>query len=210
MQSGLHVKLDISKATIVEHGYLLIPTPHELLLNFKSVYDRFSCVIYHAAMIGDKPVKGKISIENKDITHIRAALSEFIAIEDLIKNTYPDIDKNSYMIYKSGNPILHMLKIIRNYNIHISNSLIKKKTMMAKTLLENTPEIEINVPYISNLSLNELRRLNSAKDYSDAQLKEMISVFEIQQHEFGIDTLLIKAAIDYSELLSTALSSTQR
>ncbi len=82
--------------------------------------------------------------------------------------------------------------------------------MMAKTLLENTPEIEINVPYISNLSLNELRRLNSAKDYSDAQLKEMISVFEIQQHEFGIDTLLIKAAIDYSELLSTALSSTQR
>ncbi len=204
------MKLDISKATIVEHGYLLIPTPHELLLNFKSVYDRFSCVIYHAAMIGDKPVKGKISIENKDITHIRAALSEFIAIEDLIKNTYPDIDKNSYMIYKSGNPILHMLKIIRNYNIHISNSLIKKKTMMAKTLLENTPEIEINVPYISNLSLNELRRLNSAKDYSDAQLKEMISVFEIQQHEFGIDTLLIKAAIDYSELLSTALSSTQR
>ena len=189
---------------------MLIPKPEDNLVQFSPVFDRISSIIYHATMVGDKPVKTNVSLNVKDVTHIRAALCEFVGVEELIKQLYPKLDNSKYQIYKSLNPTLHMLKLLRNYNIHISNTEIDQKQMMVRTLIKEHKEFEINIEYISNLSVYELRKLRSSKDYKDDQLEEMINNFNVQQHSFGIATLIIKAAIDYSKKLAEVLSEHAR
>ncbi|MFL7017333.1 hypothetical protein [Vibrio cyclitrophicus] len=67
----------------------------------------------------------------------------------------------------------------------------------------------MTVKFISNLSLESLKLMYSANQYSDSQLIGMIDIFEIEQHEFGVTTLILKAVIDYSEHLAKVLSSNQ-
>ncbi|MCC4225854.1 hypothetical protein LL295_20400 [Vibrio campbellii] len=199
------MKLDFEKCTKVETGYCLVPQPHDDLKKYSDLYDRFCSVIYMSVMVGDKPVKANITREAKDVACIRAALCELISIEDYIKQSYPALAFSDYQFYKSQNPILHMFKLLRNYNIHLSHSMLGTKPMKVMVPASLDDVFEIEVEYISNLSVSELRRLHSSKDYSDEQLSQMIECFEVQQHEFGVTTLIIKAALDYSEQITTLL-----
>ncbi|EJO9868633.1 hypothetical protein [Vibrio vulnificus] len=203
------MKLDFNLATKVEHGYLLIPEPAKELAEFPDVYERICSVIYHCTMVSDEPVKQCISSSAKDATHIRSALCEFVGIEDLLKQLYPKLCNKVFAIYKSENPILHMIKLLRNYNVHISNSQLSQKSMKVRTKIDNFREIDITVEYISNLSLDSLKLMRSANNYSDSQLTRMIEVFECEQHEFGVTTLILKAVIDYSQHLAKVLHSNQ-
>tara|TARA_R110000851_G_scaffold331701_1_gene506289 strand:+ start:281 stop:1021 length:741 start_codon:yes stop_codon:yes gene_type:complete len=199
------LKLDFEKHTKVESGYLLIPQPQDGLKEYIDIYDRFCGVIYMLVKVGGDPDRFIISKEANDTVHIRAALSEFVGIEEYIKEIYPNLPKVDYRIYKSSNPIFHIIKLLRNYNIHLTNSTLKQKPMMVKTLIDESQEFEIQVEYISNLSVSELRRLSSAKDYSDTQLQKMVECFNNEQHEFGVTTLIIKAALEYSEQIKKLL-----
>ncbi|MBY7858304.1 hypothetical protein KW419_08470 [Vibrio fluvialis] len=203
------MKLDFKLSTKVEHGYLLIPEPAKELAEFPDVYDRVCSVIYHCTMVANEPVKKCISLSAKDATHIRSALCEFVGIEDLLKQLYPTLSNNSFAIYKSENPVLHMIKLLRNYNVHISNSQLSQKSMKVRTKLDNFQEFDVTVGYISNLSLESLKLMYSANNYTDSQLIRMIEVFECEQHEFGVTTLIQKAVIDYSQHLAKVLHSNQ-
>ena len=61
--------------------------------------------------------------------------------------------------------------------------------------------------FISNLTVDGIKQLTSAKNYTDSQLEDMINYFNVQQHEFGVTTLIIKAAIDYSIHLAGVLKA---
>tara|TARA_R110000796_G_scaffold93563_1_gene198172 strand:+ start:613 stop:1311 length:699 start_codon:yes stop_codon:yes gene_type:complete len=202
---GYRLKLDFETYTKVESGYLMIPRPREELKKYIDIYDRFCGVIYMLAKVGGDSDTFIISTEAKNTVHIRAALSEFVGIEEYIKEIYPNLPKINYRIYKSLNPIFHLIKLLRNYNIHLSHSTLQQKSMMVKTLVDENQVFEIQIDYISNLSVSELRRLSSAKDYSDTQLEKMVECFNKEQHEFGITTLIMKAVLDYSEQIEKIL-----
>ncbi len=203
------MKLDFNLATKVEHGYLLLPKPAKTLVDFPEVYDRVCSVIYHCAMVSDEPLKKCISLSAKEATHIRSALCEFVGIEDLLKKLYPELNNSEFAIYKSENPILHMIKLLRNYNVHISNSRLSQKAMKVRMLVDKYGEFDVIVKFISNLSLESLKLIYSANNYDDSQLIRMIEIFEHEQHEFGVTTLIQKAVIDYSEHLAKVLNSNQ-
>ncbi|WP_237486057.1 hypothetical protein [Vibrio hippocampi] len=203
----LVMKLDFDLETNVEHGYLLIPEPAAELAQFPEVYERISSVIYHCVMVSGEATKRCISMSAKNATHIRSALCEFVGVEDLLKQLYPALPKSEYVIYKSTNPTWHMIKILRNYNIHISNSLLSIKPIRVRSLFPNQTELDVEVEYISNLTIDGLKLMHSTNDYNDTQLKNLISSFDHQQHKFGVTTLIIKTAIDYSHYLAKILCS---
>ncbi|WP_182027241.1 hypothetical protein [Vibrio rotiferianus] len=203
------MKLDFNLATKVEHGYLLIPEPAKGLVEFPDVYDRVCSVIYHCSMVSGEPMKKCIPLSAKEATHIRSALCEFVGLEDLLKQLYPTLSHAEFAIYKSKNPILHMIKLLRNYNVHISNSELSQKSMKVRALVDKHGEFDVTVKFISNLSLESLKLMRSATNYSDSQLISMIDIFENEQHEFGVTTLILKAVIDYSEHLVKVLHSNQ-
>ena len=201
----MRLKLDFECYTRIEHGYLIIPSPPSQLTDFPDLYDRICGTIYMAAKVGGDSDKSFISKKAKDASFIRASLCEFVSIEEYIKQTYPKLEAGCYRLYKSSNPIFHMLKLLRNYNIHIEESVLDNKSMMVEVPKYKTEQFEIEVEFISNLSVAQLKNLSSAKDYSDELLEKMINCFEVEQHQFGVPTLIIKSALDYADKLLTLL-----
>ncbi len=194
----------------VEHGYLLMPTPPESLKIDLDIYNRCSAVIYMAGNIGDE--SDKFAIDSKTINEafVRAALSEFVGMEDCLKANYPNSDTSGLALYKSVNPIFHMLKLLRNYNIHLAASVLNKKHMKVKTLFKEAGEFDYEPLVISNLTISELKKLKSSKDYSDSTLDKMVAVFDDQQQEFGLTTLIIKQALEYAGDISHFLNGGMR
>ena len=201
------MKLDFENYSKIKYGYLIIPSPPEKLKIDLEIYDRFCGVIYMAVHVGGESDKYFISKKAKDASYIRASLCDFVSIEEYIKQSYPDLNIENYRFYKSTNPIFHMLKLLRNYNIHLSDSTLANKSMMVRIPKDGTDDFEIQVEFISNLSIPEIRKLYSAKDYTDQQLQKMIECFEKEQHEFGVSALIIKSALDYAEKIERALQN---
>jgi hypothetical protein len=202
-------KYDFSKATTVDSGFFLIPEIPSELQVFPDIYDRFCSVIYMMAMVGDKPNKSSICQRAKDTACVRAALSDFVGIEEYLKSAYPKLEAHTYRIYKLKNPMFHMLKILRNYNVHISTSKLGDKGISGYvgSTDAGTFAFEQSTIFISNLSVDEISRLHSAaKDYSRNQLEELVEYFEVQQHEYGLDSLIMRATLDYAIQIQLALS----
>lgn len=191
------MKLDFENHIRVEHGYFLFPLPDEKYKALPEVYDKTCAVTYMASKIESEPDKHKVPCKPIVEAYIRAALSELIALEEFILDEYHDIDQLLFKIYKTTDPILHMIKLLRNYNIHVSSSMVSQKSMRVRSLNEKIPEFDIEVAYISNLNFEAIRNLRSSKDYTDDQLRRMLDIFEEQQNVFGISTLLIKVALSY-------------
>ncbi len=201
------MKLDFKNHTHIDHGYLLIPSPNKLLEKHPDIYDRFCGVIYLITKIDGNSDVHIASNLAKSMACTRSALSEFVSIVEYLKENYPKLANHNYRIYSSTNPILHMIKLLRNYNIHLSESILSEKKMSVTTAIDPSIEHELTVKYISNLSAQELRKLRSSKDYDDNCLSSMIECFNIEQHIFGVSTLLMKSALEYADHIATILET---
>ncbi len=142
----------------------------------------------------------------KQCAYVRAVLAEFSSIEECIRQLYDGLDENAYLIRKSKNPAFHFLKLLRNYNIHLSESTLSEKTI--NIILQSEPETEhdMQVLFIDNLDAKEISRLNSSKYYTLDELEKFIEVFDEKQHEFGLSQLLMTILVHYSDFISEFLS----
>lgn len=135
--------------------------------------------------------------------YLRAALAEFSSIEDIISQS---VQKNEelLLIRNSNNPAFHFLKLLRNYNVHLSESVLEEKNI--QVTFAGT-EHDLAVLYIDNLEVNEILKLYSAKYYSKAEIDKFIELFEEKQHRFGVGNLLVTIIIQYSKYISSLLIS---
>ncbi|WP_339879043.1 hypothetical protein [Pseudidiomarina gelatinasegens] len=188
----------------VEHGYLIFPLPNERLKKFPDIYDRLCACIYLASKINGESGKHGVPDEPVQAAFFRSALNELYVLEGFIGTEYPSTDKSKYMFRETSDPILHMARLLRNYNVHISTSILTNKSMKVRTLVTED-DFDIHVNYISNLDVSAIRKVRGHQHYSDQDLAEMIRIFDEQQHEFGISTLIIRIALSYSNDLEMFL-----
>lgn len=194
--------LDFENYTRVEHGYFLIPRPDDKYRNLPDIYDRVCSVIHFASKIGVKSDNGWIDNSALSEAMTRAALNEFIALDDFITKTYGQrLWLNEHLI---TDPIFHMVKLLRNYNVHVNSSKIDSQSMQVTFLFDPENEHTIDKFFISNLTVDGLSRLDNVHRYHSL-LPEIIKVFDEQQHAFGIDHLLIKCTLDHMECLDVLL-----
>lgn len=195
--------LDFKNHIHLPHGYLMIPTPDEKYKCLPGVYDRVCSIIYFASKIGDKSDRYCISNDALSAAMFRASLSEFIALDEYIMETYSQ--RLWLNEHKNADPIFHMLKLLRNYNVHIANNTLDSYQFQVTTLVEPEKTHTISKHYISNVSITELQKLNGASRYRSC-LNKMIEVFEAVQHEYGIDHLIMHCAIVNMKKLDTLLT----
>lgn len=189
-----HNHLDLENYTRIENGYLLLPKPEEQYKKLPEVYDRVCSIIHFASKIGEKSDRSAISTKALSEAMIRAALCEFVALEDYIV-TYNPSYKGVWFNHKTNNdPIFHMLKLLRNFNVHIDTSTLVKERMRVRTLFDDK-EYEIEKEFISNITLESLVKVKDSKFYLSS-LSQMIAVFEEQQRRWGIGSLIIKCTLD--------------
>lgn len=194
--------LDFKNHIRVEKGYLIIPNLCEFHLLGDDVVNRARSVIYFAVKIGG-PVEFYIANQS---THnemmLRAALGEFISLEEHVKSNCDVESTVSYEIYKMNDPIYHMLKLIRNYNFHIGIHKTEEKDVVVSTAFNLNSNTTIPVSYISNLQLCDIEILQGSKKYTKELLLKMIECFDAEQKVLGIGTLLITCVINYLNILS--------
>lgn len=147
-----------------------------------------------------------ISESAKCSAYVRATLAEFSSIEECIQQLYPELDENSYLIRKSNNPAFHFLKLLRNYNIHLSESTLSEKTISVIFLSNPEAEHDMDVLYIDNLDATEILKLKTAKYYTKNEVEKFIAAFEEKQHVFGISQFLLAIVVSYSEYISKRLT----
>lgn len=204
-----HTHLNFDDYTKVEQGYMLLPEPDDKYKALPEIYGRACSVIYFASKIGKKP--DRACVHEKALTEamLRAALSEFISIGDYIGETYPDHKKIWFNEHTDTDPIFHMLKLLRNYNIHIDSSAFSYRPISVKTMLPDNQEsdvFEVNIHVISNLSVEGFGKVLGAKKYTSS-LQTMIDIFDEQQHHFGVGTLIMKCVLDNMRKLDVLLMS---
>lgn len=190
----------------METGYLIIPEPHEGIKGYKEICNRFCSAIYMASRISEKAGKYIITEPAMQCAYVRATLAEFCSIEECIKQLYPKLDNKQYLIHKSNNPAFHLLKLLRNYNIHLSDSTLSEKSISIALACKPDIEHDMSVWYIDNLDSLAISKLASAKYYSIQEIEKFIEIFDEKQHEFGIAQLLMTIVVQYSEYISKLLT----
>lgn len=200
-----YTHLDFESYIRVEHGYTMIPEPDSKFAVLSDLYDRACGTLYLAARIHGKSDRSGVSDKALKQAMLRSALAEFFSIGDYIKEFYPTHGKGLWFNeHAHTDPILHMLKLLRNYNVHVETSILGTKSMsvMIPAFPENV--VTISVPFISNLSVEGFARVDAAPRYKSC-LQRMIDVFEEQQHIFGIDTLIMKCLLVNMQKLDVLL-----
>lgn len=200
-----HSHLDFEHYTRIENGYLLLPIPEEQYKKLPEVYDRVCSIIHFSSKIGDKSDRSAISTKALSEAMTRASLCEFISLEDYIAAYNPTYKGIWFNHKKNNDPIFHMLKLLRNFNIHIDTSTLEKEKMRVRTLFDDK-EYEIEKEFISNITLESLSKVKDSKFYLSI-LSQMIDVFEEQQRLWGIGSLIIKCTLDNLRNLDQMLSN---
>ncbi len=202
------MKFDYSQFPTLHKGYLIVPTPCEELKQLDlDIYERLSAAIYMTAHINGESKKAMISTKAVQSAYLRAALTEFVSLEDLIEQKYSNFPKSDYKFYKSLNPYYHLIKLLRNYNIHLSDSFLDKSNISVSLINEPNKVYDISITIIDNLSVSELKNLTSAKDYTNLHLEEMLVRFDEEQRKFGVSCLLLEGILKYSKQITTLLKA---
>ncbi|WP_334284504.1 hypothetical protein [Enterobacter roggenkampii] len=100
--------LDFRNYTKVEHGYLLIHRPDDKYRILPDVYARICSVIHFASSIGSKKERWWIDNNALGEAMTRAAIKEFIVLNDYILKTYGQ--RLWLNEHQNTDPIFHMLK----------------------------------------------------------------------------------------------------
>lgn len=199
------MNINFETSTRIEDGFFIKPFISNDLKVYPELYSRFCAALYMATMAYGNSDSYQITSEARKSAYLRSALAEFTSIIDVLGVLMPHIPKHLYSVDKSNDALYHMFKLLRNYNIHLTESSLDQKSINVLYLFDMKHEHKRTVDYISNLSVAELRRLYSAQRYSEEDLEELVYYFECQQHEFGVQALIQKGIIDYSEHILSLL-----
>lgn len=197
--------LDFTMLPTLEKGSAVYRLPPELdrkLSAFPATYDRargalsFSVKINHEPRCDDgADMKARESL-------IRAALGEYVSMEEAIKWDRPD--SQTPRIRDSRNPLLHMMKELRNLQFHEITSPLRARP--EKIIYAGT-EFDVDLYCVEDLKEEDFDRLNNAKFYSPDDKTRMIQWFNENQAKWGVSELILRAVTIFArDIVRTVLS----
>ena len=146
----------------------------------------------------------------------RAALAEFVSMEDVLKIDLESLGnaKPALRLNESPNPILHMFRELRNYEIHLKQSPFshKERDMLwghIKNPADASP-LRISIWILDGISLESFSQLANAKRYTREELCKFVDWLNQEQAEWGIQQLFLNAVEDYCRELIQAFLSNRR
>jgi hypothetical protein len=149
---------------------------------------RGTVMLFHGA--GDKE-----SWENE--AYLRAGLSEFASIPDAHGRDLKaaGLTAQQHNVVDSKNPLLHLMYILRNVNIHAGRSRSTKRNttvLLAKTAVTYPAVIIDDLKVDQLLTKREVRRCYERRD-----LEAVVSWFNDNQPSFGAGHLFIRGVEMY-------------
>ena len=189
--------VDLSKLQNMDHGYFLRPSPDEFSINGVKLTETF--IRARAA------VKESVTNENEDVSaRVRAALADFVAMEDAVIRDLKEITtKGKVSIRSSEDPLLIILKELRNFESHLGTSEIsfnKRKLFVGKGHNDSDAKpIELPIEFISNFSWSDFSALRNVRYYEGSleSLEKAFNHFNEAQKHWGITDMLYRGVLTY-------------
>lgn len=189
--------INLSDLFYIDQGHILFELNKDIekkLINYTSILERLKNTLYFANKIRYKNDNDKSRAEG----YLRASLCEVISIEEILKNY--DIDLK---IYKTKNPLLILLKFLRNIDVHIKTNKIDS---LSTDVIFEKNKINFNMIYIKDFDIDKVKVTDSFKKYykSDldiSNLEESINWFQSISKQWGINELILRAVHIYANLI---------
>ncbi|MDD5333822.1 MAG: hypothetical protein PHS32_08745 [Rhodoferax sp.] len=159
---------------------------------FPEVHERIKGCVAFCHQIGQGHQSDEIDQRRK---YLRAALAEFVSLEDAAKIDCPQGSvSGSSGILSLDDARLHTVRLLRHANVHLSACTIDKTSRPASW---NGPggvvDFDYTVFFIPNIR-DSIVATRQANKYSPSDIDAMIRWIEKEQMEWGIGHLILKSA----------------
>ncbi|MEN5206219.1 hypothetical protein ABE473_17395 [Stenotrophomonas sp. TWI700] len=183
----MKVQLDFDDYPDIVEGDIFWRPPSTALQTVPQLYERAASSLYMLFLSGgaDIPLRDGVPAALHVAMHVRAALTEFVGIEEAMKNA-----GHAYRITNSTSPLLHFMRMLRNYQIHIGTQPMASKTV---EIIFGGSDAVIEVATIDNLRADDFMQLDTIRkhnSYDRYEVERMIDLFRAQQERLGVYEIL--------------------
>lgn len=187
----MKTQLDFNDYPNIVEGDIFWRAPPSALQKVPQLYERATSSLYMLFLSGgsDIPLRDGVPAALHVAMHVRAALTEFVGIEEAMKNA-----GHAYRITHSTSPLLHFMRMLRNYQIHIGTQPMASKTV---EIIFGGSDAVIEVATIDNLLADDFMQLDTIRkynSYSRNEVERMIALFREQQERLGVYEILRQGA----------------
>jgi hypothetical protein len=130
--------------------------------------------------------------------YMRAALSELVSVEDALKWERPN---DPFELWWSKNPLLHVLREIRNLNVHLKPSVLSSQQIVVHLAAPRSEDIPINIYFLSDFTVETFSELKNAKRYTPEQISKLVAWFNEFHGHWGIADAIHQGIVALAELL---------
>lgn len=144
--------------------------------------------------------------------YFRAALAEYASIEEAFNRERP-AGTPEFKLLDTENPVPHILKQLRNMQIHLVASKMSPQTV--SLIMKNHPgaePVDVTIWTIKDLTAAQFNDLNAFRrgHYTPAQAAEMVTWLTTRQSAFGIHDLIHRGLVEAAErIVATYLPQAQ-
>jgi hypothetical protein len=136
---------------------------------------------------------------------LRASLAEYVSVEDTLKRDLLKlgIKANAIEIIDLPNPLLHLMRELRNLEIHLTSSqLSKAEKAVTVTIFDAEHQSETTIWTVNDLTVEKFQELRFArKRYSKDETEKMVNWFNEAQYDWGVNDLLFRAIIEWASAI---------
>lgn len=201
--------LNLNNFPDINYGHIFICLERNIedkMLVFPQTYSRAEGAMRFCWFItGDEKTlfHGEIDKRNRlRESFLRASLAEFVSMEEALVRDLDNIGsfKSALKINDNSNPLLHILRELRNLEIHLTSSTLsaEQREFVWKPEGEERKIVK-NVWSIDNLKASDFLQLKNAKNYDSSELKAAANRFLIEQKKWGVNELLLRGINSFCE-----------
>lgn len=183
-----HKKIDLSKLKPIEYAHFFITLEKskcEFLLNqFPKTLQRAKMSAHFLQQMGWQD-----DIEKAE-GYFRASLCELVSMEEIFRKEFSE----EFSIFSTHHPLLILLKLIRNLEVHIKTEKLSKES---KQFLWGSPQKNINfdIFVINKISIDDLKQLHGYSKFKEEEksLIDTLDWFNMVVFEWGIVEIIFIA-----------------
>jgi hypothetical protein len=131
--------------------------------------------------------------------YMRASLAEFVGMEESLQRDLSrlGIEANPLKANTGTRPLLHIIRELRNFELHLHSSPLTKQSRQALWLPLGDSDEERSIEYqgwiIDDLTESQFRQLRNARHYQDDDIRRLVAWFNAAQREWGVHDLILRA-----------------
>lgn len=131
---------------------------------------------------------------------LRSALAEFVSMEESLGRDLNNagIGAAPVKITESQNPLLHVVRELRNLEIHLQTSRLKSVVKEVTYVGDNYHH---DIWVAGDITESDFMKLRNARRYQRDDVVKMVDSFNRAQKKWGIDQLIYRAVAGYCRMI---------